>query len=244
MSAGEFVGAICRDDHHRSISEGAGQEAKQMTSRLVSPVDVLHDHHERPVLAGSLQQDGDSLEKLQPDRVIVLTGRCTYVGQKGAKRLPAGSDPFQDLLAAMLIFQIPQCANDRRVRQAFLTHRHALSPDQLGLAVGERSEQIRDERLHDRGLAGASVTADDHKPATVVDHLIESLAKLSTLFSPADDVLRPQRSGRSGRFHHEHYRATSLLTASRTALSARPDAGALRWRCVVVRGGTTLCATS
>ena len=68
------------DDHHRGIGQSPGQEAENMTSGLVGPVDVLHDHHERPVLAGPLQQHGDGLEELQPNRVIVLTWRRTYVG--------------------------------------------------------------------------------------------------------------------------------------------------------------------
>ena len=89
-------------------------------------------------------------------------------------------------------------------------HGHALTPEQLGLAVGERTEQIGNERLDDRGLAGAGVTTDDHKPAAVVNDIVESLAKSSTLLRPPDDVLRPHGGGRSGRFDHEHYRATSL----------------------------------
>jgi len=76
--------------------------------------------------------------------------------------------------------------------------------------VGERAEQIGNERLDDRCFAGTGVTTHDHKPAAVVNYVVERLAKSGTLFSPPDDVLSPYGSGRSGRFHHEHYRATSL----------------------------------
>jgi hypothetical protein len=85
-----------------------------------------------------------------------------------------------------------------------------LTPDQLGLTVGERTEEIGDERFHNRRLPRASVPTDDHKPAAVVDNVVERLAKSGTLLSAPDDVLGPHRRGRSGRFHHEHYRATSL----------------------------------
>jgi hypothetical protein len=83
-----------------------------------------------------------------------------------------------------------------------------LTPDHLGFAIGERTKQIRDEDLEDRGLSGASVTTHDDETAAVIDDLIEDPAELGTLLGPSHDVVTPYRRGRSGRSNHKHYRAT------------------------------------
>ena len=56
--------------------------------------------------------------------------------------------------------------------------------------------------------ACSGVTAHDHKTAAVIDDLIEDLAELSALLSPAHDAVTPHSGGRSGRSNHKHYRAT------------------------------------
>jgi len=77
----------------------------------------------------------------------------------------------------------------------------------VGLTVGKWTEEIRYESVNDGGLAGPSITADDDEPTAVVNDIVECPSKLSALLSPPHDVL--STIGRSGRFHHEHYRATS-----------------------------------
>jgi hypothetical protein len=66
MAAVELVSAVAGHHHDGRVGQGAGQEAEQVARRLVSPVYVLHDHHERAVFAGALPEHGDGLEQLQP----------------------------------------------------------------------------------------------------------------------------------------------------------------------------------
>ena len=181
-----------------------------MASGLVGPVNVLHDHHERPVLTGPLQKHGDCLEQLQPDGVISLMRRCGQVGQQHPKRLAACASPLQDLLPTVLGHQIPQGADNRRVRETLVTHRYALPADQLGLAIGQRTEEIGDERLDDGCLAGAGVASDDHKAAAVVNDVVQCATQPGTLLRPPDDVVGAGGAGRPGRSNHKHYRATWL----------------------------------
>ena len=149
MPAGQLVGAVAGDDHHRRVGERPGQEAQQVPGRLVGPVDVLDDHHQRAVLARPLPEPGDGLEQLQPDGVGPF-GSAGQVGQQHPEGGPAGAGPVQHLLSAVLGDQVAQGADDRRVRQALAAQRHALAADQLGLAVGERPEQVGREGLDRR----------------------------------------------------------------------------------------------
>jgi hypothetical protein len=109
----------------------------------------------------------------------------------------------------VLVYQISQRPNDWRIWQTLLAHWYALTPDHLGFAVRERTEKVIHESLDDRGFAAAGVAANDYEPASVVDGIIKRLAQLSTLLSAPDDVPSTHGGGRSGRSHHEHYRATS-----------------------------------
>ena len=208
MAAGQLIGAVGRNDHHRRVGQSARQEAEQMASGLISPVNVLDDHHQRAIFTGPLQQHRDGLEKLQPDGVIGLARRRAQVGQQRTKGPSPNAGPFEDLLAAVLSHQIPQGADNWRVRQPLTTHRHALSADQLSLAIGQWAEQFSHKRFNDGRLAGACVAANDHKSAAVVDDIVQRAAELGTLLRTPDNLVGAYGGGRSRRSNHKHYRAT------------------------------------
>jgi hypothetical protein len=85
-----------------------------------------------------------------------------------------------------------------------------LAADQLRLAIGQRTEQIGYERLDDGRLAGTGVATNDHKPAAVVDDVVQRAAELRPLLSPPHNVIGARGRGRSRRSNHKHYRATWL----------------------------------
>jgi len=107
-----------------------------------------------------------------PDGVVSLARCGAEVGQQYAERLAAGTGPLQDLLPAVLRHKLPKGTNDRRVRQAFVTHRHALTANKLRLPISQWAEQVCDEGLDDRRLARAGVASHDHKATAVVENII------------------------------------------------------------------------
>ena len=192
MPAGQFVTAVRRDDHHRGVGQCPGKEPKQVAGGLVGPMNVLHDHYERPVLTRSLQKHGDCLEQLQPDSVIRLMRRCGEVGQQHPKRLAACASPVQNLLAAVLAHQVAQGAHNRRVRQTLVAHWYALTANQLRLAISQRTEEIGDERLDDRRLPDPCVATDNHETAAVINDVVQRATQPGTL--PARPTMRSVRT--------------------------------------------------
>jgi hypothetical protein len=61
----------------------AGQEVEQLQRRRVGPLEVLQDHHQRPVLGGGQQHRGDLVQQPEPGR-----GRLVGGGRRGG---PPGS---------------------------------------------------------------------------------------------------------------------------------------------------------
>jgi hypothetical protein len=85
-----------------------------------------------------------------------------------------------------------------------------LTANQLGLAIGQRAEQISNERFDNCRFSRSGIAANDHESAAVVENVIEGATQSGTLLSPADDVVGPGRRARSRRSNHKHYRATWL----------------------------------
>ena len=110
----------------------------------------------------------------------------------------------------MLGHQIAQGTDDRRVRETLVTHRYALTADQLCLAIRQHAEEVGDERLDDRCLTNPGVATDDHKAAAVINDVVQRATQPGTLLRPPDDVIGAGGDGRPGRSNHKHYRATWL----------------------------------
>ena len=214
MAAGQLVGAIAGDDHHRRVGQRPGQEAQQVPGRLVGPVDVLHDHHQRTELGRPLPQHGDGLEQLQPDGLRPVRRR-RQVRQQCPQCGPARAGPFQHLVSPVLGEQVAEGTDHRGVRQTVAAQRHALAADQLRLAVGQGRAQVGDEGLDHGRLAGTRVAADDDEPTAVIDDVIEDSAQLIPLLHPADDVVGGGAAGRAACRNHRHHRATGFGPSTR-----------------------------
>jgi len=85
-----------------------------------------------------------------------------------------------------------------------------LTADQLGLAIGQRAEEISDKRVNDGRFAGARITTNDDEPAAIVNDVVQGAAQLSPLLSAPDYAIGARCRGRPGRSNHKHYRATWL----------------------------------
>ena len=206
---GQLIRTVGGDDHDRRVGQRPGHEPQQVPGRVVCPVDVLHDHHQRSGLAGPLPKQGHGLEQLQPQR-LAGQRRADQIRQQGTQRRTPGTRPVQDLIATVPGDELAKCADDWCVRQPLATHRHALAVDHLGLAVGERAAEVGDERVYDGRLACPGVAADDDEPAPVGDHVVQQLPQPGALLRPTDDAAGPPSLDRSSRLDHKHYRATRL----------------------------------
>jgi hypothetical protein len=114
------------------------------------------------------------------------------------------------LFPTVLGDQITQCTDDRRVRETLVTHRYALTADQLRLSIRQHAEEVGDECLDDGCLANPGVATDDHKAATVINDVVQRSTQPGTLLRPPDDVIGAGGDCRPGRSNHKHYRATWL----------------------------------
>jgi hypothetical protein len=68
----------------------AGQEVEQLQRRRVGPLEVLQDHHQRPVLGGGQQHRGDLVQQPEPGR-----GRLVGGGRRGGPPRELGQEPGQ-----------------------------------------------------------------------------------------------------------------------------------------------------
>ena len=161
MPAGQLVGPVAGHDHHRRVGQRPGQEAQQVPGRLVGPVDVLHDHHQRAVLARPLPQLGDRLEQLQPDGVALR--RVRRSGRAAARRARGRAAPAQSSTCSRPCWatrsrRVPTTGAYGSPSPPSGTHWPRIS---WALRSARRTEQVGGEGLDDRGLAGAGVAADD-----------------------------------------------------------------------------------
>src|SRR5215218_295685 len=135
----------------------------------------------------------------------------------------AGGCPVEDLIWAIPRYEIMQGTNNRSVRQAVPTQRHALSGDHLRLTITHPAIQIAQERLDHRGLAGPRIAAQDDKSAAVGDDVVQHAEELGALLDTADDHLVSPAAIRAGRAGHKHYRATDVRLF--TAIAAQQGTG-------------------
>jgi hypothetical protein len=119
------------------------------------------------------------------------------------------------LVSPVLGEQVAKGTDHRGVRQTVAAQRHALTADQLRLAVGQGRAQVGHEGLDHGRLAGARVTADDDKATAVIDHVVEDSAQLIALLHPTDDVVGGGAAARAARRNHGHHRATGFGRSTR-----------------------------
>jgi len=58
------------EDEHPGGREPAGQEVEQLQRRRVGPLEVLKDHHQRPVVGGRQDHRGELVQELEAGRGV------------------------------------------------------------------------------------------------------------------------------------------------------------------------------
>jgi len=187
------------EHEHPGGREPAGQEVEQLQRRRVGPLEVLQDHHQRPVVGGRQDDRGELVQELEAGR-----GRLGVGGRRGGRPRQLGQEPGQcggvggqPAQPRVLGDQGPEHLDPGPVGRRPLAL-PAPAPDHAGagtLGVGGRLGGHR--RLADAGLAG-----QQHQPTP----------------APGRVLHRPAELG-------EHVRASDQAGPGRLA---RPRAGAFR----------------
>ena len=237
MAAGQLVGPIGGDDHHRRVGQRPGEEAQQVPGRVVGPVDVLHRSPPADPPAGVLQQHG------RWPRTAAAAGtrpgrQAGEIREQGAQRRRSGTGPFDHLVATVPGRSGPatrrrSARTAGRRRRAVRTVRGSVEPcDREGGRTGRR--------------ANASTTVvlpDPASPPTITKRLPSATTSSRISCSRAACVARPDdvtgsRAGRrTGHPDHVHYACHSRL-AGRIVLSGPEPVARCGWPSRRVRDGT------
>jgi hypothetical protein len=105
LLAGRLVELAPGADHQDPRGrEAAGEEAEQPQRGEVGPLQVVEDHHQRPLLGGRQQHRAELVEQPEPGRLLRLggggrRGRGGQLGQQPGRRGEGGGAPPQPLVA-------------------------------------------------------------------------------------------------------------------------------------------------
>ena len=167
---GDLVGAERAHEQHRRLAETASEELEQGAARVVGPVHVLDQHHQRRHGSGALDDPVDGLEELQL-QVVGRLGGLQQVGQQRAERAPPTAGPLDQAIGPVQLLHGTQQAQHRGERQPRLAHRYAQPADDVHPrpAPGKRGRELLDER----GLPEPGLPGEQDDPATGAQRDVE-----------------------------------------------------------------------
>ena len=152
----EVVGPVGRHERHRLAERSGEQEAHQVSGRLVGPVEVLDDDHERLLLGGGLEEGVHGFEQRGlVDGGAALAGLVDHpaAGREALEGGVMGGDGGDDLGGGGL--EAAEDLGEGEVGQGAVGEVEAVAGDDLPAEVeGAVAQRGEEAGLADAGVAG------------------------------------------------------------------------------------------
>ena len=190
MPSGQLVGPVGGDDHHRRVGQRPGQEAQQVPGRLVRPVDVLDDHHQRTAPLARSQSRATASNSCS--RTDSPATRRAGPAPAAARPAPTGSAPAHSSTWSRPCRREQAHAAHRRSARTAGRRRPAArtvrgSPEPGGRPAVRRARATNASTTV--VLPAPASPPINHEPAAVGDHLVQHLgAARAAGVAPADDA--------------------------------------------------------
>ena len=186
MAPVQLVGAIRRQQQDPHVTQRSDQEGEQFQGRLIGPVQVLQDEHDR---AGGAEPAD------QPEHQLQQLGRLDVAGWQAAGRIriefrqqpgqaaPRRAEQPGELVRRRAAGQRAQRVNERGQRQPLGTQLDAMA-DEHGETGGRRAgRKLADEP----GLADACLTADERECGVTAVRQLHQARERGHLVAPANE---------------------------------------------------------